>query len=139
MQTVKTGHGSQNDSVLFSFGRILIVKRTVIMRSLLFTGSDRTVRSRFKNHALKKRVFHEKQILVVRATRKLPLLHKASHLFFFEKPPQRRGDETNSLRKISKIHRFSLQGSSSIQTWNGENLQADLAKQCATLLACLRE
>ena len=33
-----------------------------------------------KNRPLKKRVFHEKQLLVVRATRKLPLLHKASHL-----------------------------------------------------------
>ena len=33
-----------------------------------------------KNRPLKKHVFHEKQILVVRDIRKLPLLHKASHL-----------------------------------------------------------
>ena len=60
--------------------------------------------------------------------------------FFWETTPKGgRGDETLSLRDISKVHRFSIQGISSIQTWYGENLQANLAKQYATLLAYLRE
>ena len=59
--------------------------------------------------------------------------------FFFRNRPKRGGTRQIHYGRSAKYTDSASRGSSSIQTWSGGNLQADLAKQCATLLACLQE